>query len=376
MSDERTCPAWVLGRVRTGISNDIITSMRPLLQPNNPFRIFFISALISIGSLAGVWYFLGARGAFLTFVLILVEITFSFDNAIINARILATMNRFWQKMFITVGILIAVFGMRLVFPIALVMLTTGLGAGHVIDLALHNPTQYAHELDRAHPLISSFGGMFLLMLSLAFLFDPSRKIRWINIIERPLQTLGKWWVYTLVSLGVLLVVTVAPWNTHPRDTLIAGMLGILLQLGLSKLNDFFTAAQKHKAKTANPMVAGLMAFLYLQILDASFSFDGVLGAFAVTQDVVLIAIGLGVGALWVRSLTLFMVRRSVLHAYRYLEHGAHYTIGILAFVLLGGLFADIPEMIAGLAGIAIVLAAVIDSIAATKADKGAHAHTS
>lgn len=347
--------------------------MRQALQANHPFRIFFISAFISIGSLAGVWQFLGPQATFITLVLILVEITFSFDNAIINARVLATMNRFWQQMFITVGMLIAVFGMRLVFPIILVMITTGLGAGHVIDLALNHADEYAHELERAHPLISSFGGMFLLMLSLAFLFDPGRKVRWLNVIERPLQRIGKWWIYTLIAVAILLIVAAIPWNEHPRETIIAGSIGIVLQLGLSKLNDFFTTSQEHKAKKANPMMAGFMGFMYLQVLDASFSFDGVLGAFAVTQDVILIAIGLGVGALWVRSLTLFMVRRSVLHAYRYLEHGAHYTIGILAFVLLGGLFFDIPEVVAGLAGIAIVTAAVINSIAATRADKAAHA---
>ena len=344
-------------------------------QPRHPLRIFFISGLISIGSLVGVWYTLGSKAALLTLVLMLVEVTFSFDNAIINARILSTMSRFWQKMFITVGMLIAVFGMRLVFPIVLVMITTGLGASHVIDLAMNHPAEYARELKRAYPLIASFGGMFLLMLCLAFLFDPGRNTRWINVIERPLQRLGKWWIYTLIAIVGLVVIVLLPWNHHPKDTLIAGLLGIALQLGLSKLNDFFTASQEQSAKSSkkSSAMAGFMAFMYLQILDASFSFDGVLGAFAITQDVILIAIGLGVGALWVRSLTLFMVERSVLHAYRYLEHGAHYTIGVLAFVLLAGLFFDIPEVIAGVAGIAIVAAAIMNSISARNAEKASHA---
>lgn len=342
--------------------------MSTVLHPHHPFRIFFISGFISIGSLVAVWYYLGPHAAFITLVLMLVEITFSFDNAIINARILATMNRFWQQMFITIGMLIAVFGMRLVFPIILVMITTGLGANHVIDLALNHPDEYAHELEKAHPLIASFGGMFLLMLALAFFFDPGRKVRWLDVIERPLQRLGKWWIYTSIAAGLLLVIAALPWNQHPRETLIAGGLGIILQLALNKLNDFFTTSQEETAKTANPMLAGFMAFLYLQILDASFSFDGVLGAFAVTTDVILIAIGLGVGALWVRSLTLFMVKRRTLHAYRYLEHGAHYTIAILGLVLILGLFFNIPEVIAGLAGIGIVTMAVLNSITAAKAD--------
>ena len=347
--------------------------MQPTLHPDHPFRIFFISALISIGSMVGVWYFFGLQAAFLTLVLMLVEVTFSFDNAIINARVLATMSRFWQQMFITVGLVIAVFGMRLVFPIVLVMITTGLGAGHVIDLAFNHPDQYSHELERAHPLISSFGGMFLLMLGLAFFFDPGRKVNWINIIERPLQRLGRWWIYTGIAAIILVVLASLPWNAHPRDTLVAGGIGILVQLALSKFNDFFTLSQQ-KAKNASSMMAGLSAFLYLMVLDSSFSFDGVLGAFAITSDVILIAIGLGVGALWVRSLTLFMVKRKVLGAYRFLEHGAHYTIVILSFVLLGGLFFRIPELVAGLSGILIVAASIMSSVAENKADARAAAH--
>lgn len=340
------------------------------LHSHHPFRIFFVSALITLLSIAGVWFGLGAHAVFIACVLIIIEVMFSFDNAIVNARVLMTMSRFWQTMFLTIGVLIAVFGMRLVFPILLVMITTGLGAGHVVNLALNNPDLYSAELVKAHPLISSFGGMFLLMLALAFFFDPGRKILWINVLERPLQRIGKWWIYTFIASIVLIMLAMLPWNHHPRETLIAGALGIVIQLGLSKLNDFFTTSQETRAKKSSSAMAGFMAFMYLQVLDASFSFDGVLGAFAVTQDVILIAVGLGIGALWVRSITIFMVRRHTLGAYRYLEHGAHYTILILAFVLLGGLFFNIPELIAGLAGISIVTASIMSSISESKADAG------
>lgn len=336
------------------------------LHPNHPFRIFFISGFISIASLVGVAVFLGWKAAFLTFVLMLVEITFSFDNAIINAKILAKMSHFWQQMFMTIGILIAVFGMRLVFPIVLVMLTTGLGAGSVIDLALNKPDMYSAELDKAHPLIASFGGMFLLMLCLNFFFNAA-KANWIDVIERPLQRLGAWWIYSGICALLLVFVTVLPWNHHPEDTLTAGIIGIIVYLVINKLADAFGHSQDTKSTVLKQTgLAGLMSFLYLQVLDASFSFDGVIGAFAVTSDVILIAIGLGVGAIWVRSLTLFMVKRRVLHAYRFLEHGAHYTIGVLALVLLSGLFFDIPEAIAGIAGLIIVGASIASSIAASK----------
>ena len=336
------------------------------LQPNHPLRIFFISGLITIACLVGVGTWLGLDALFLTFVLILIEVTFSFDNAIINARILATMSRFWQQMFMTVGILIAVFGMRLVFPIVLVMATTGLGATNVVDLALHHPDQYAAQLTQAHPYIAAFGGMFLLMLCFAFFFDPGRKVLWVNIIERPLQKVGRWWVYTTISLTILGVITIAPWNHHAQETLVAGAIGVGLYLLLHILTSLFGEREITSSPRKTTALAGFFAFLYLQVLDASFSFDGVIGAFAVTQDVILIAIGLGIGALWVRSLTLLMVRRNTLGVYRYLEHGAHYTIGVLAMVLLAGLFVDIPEVFAGVAGILIVGSSVVSSIAASR----------
>lgn len=348
--------------------------MSSLLHSHSPFRIFAISGTITLAALVAVYHYLGPTAAGITLVLMLIEITFSFENAIINARVLATMTRFWQQIFMTIGILIAVFGMRVIFPIVVVMLTAGLGWNEVIQLALNDPDRYAHELEAAHPSISSFGGMFLLMLALHFFFDPSRKIRWIHIIERPLQSIGRWWLYAAVSASVLIVLAALPYNTHPLETLTAGSLGILTYLVIHGLAELFMrqhqkneemAAKRTAMKKAG--AAGFMSFLYLEVLDASFSFDGVIGAFAVTQDVVLIAVGLGVGALWVRSLTLFMVRRQTLHAYRFLEHGAHYTIAVLATVLLVGLFQDIPEVIAGVVGISIISASIYSSIQARKA---------
>lgn len=345
--------------------------MSGVLHSHHPFRIFFVSGFISIAALVCVAWFLGPQAAFLTLILMLVEITFSFDNAIINAKILAGMSKFWQQMFMTVGILIAVFGMRIVFPIVLVMITTGLGAGSVLNLALNDPAAYSNELHKAHPLIASFGGMFLLMLCLNFFFDPAREVRWIDVIEKPMQRLGKWWIYTGICLLLLLLIAVLPFNHHPQETLVAGVIGIVVYLAISKLSDLFTKSQEQKSAVLKQTGwAGLVSFLYLQVLDASFSFDGVIGAFAVTTDVVLIAIGLGVGALWVRSFTLFMVRRRTLHAYRYLEHGAHYTIGILALVLLGGLFVEVPEAIAGVAGLLVVGASIASSVTARR--RGEH----
>lgn len=346
--------------------------MRQLLHADHPFRIFIISASLTALAVGLTYYYMGLQAMFIMLVLIAVEVTFSFDNAIINARVLMTMSRFWQQMFITVGMLIAVFGMRLVFPILVVMATAGLPWGEVVNLALNEPEKYSEELNDAHVSIASFGGMFLLMLCLHFFFDASRKIRWIDLIERPMQHIGKWWLYGVVSFIVLIVLSLLPLNAHPLETFIAGASGIVTYLVVHGLAELF--AHKQETDNAGKMVqragmAGFMSFLYLEVLDASFSFDGVIGAFAVTKDVVLIAIGLGVGALWVRSLTIFMVRRHILGAYRYLEHGAHYTIGMLSIVLLAGIFLHVEEFIAGIIGLAIIIASIVSSVSKSRREK-------
>jgi hypothetical protein len=347
--------------------------MYALFHSHSPFRIFAVSGTLTVAVLVAVYVYLGFAAALTTLLLMLIEITFSFDNAIINARVLATMSAFWRRMFITVGMLVAVFGMRIVFPVLIVMLTSGLPWGDVIGMALNQPDEYAHHLHAAHTGIAAFGGMFLLMLCFHFFFDPHRDVRWIHRIEKPLQDIGTWWLYTLIATIILAVVTFLPFNHQPVDTLIAGLAGIGTYLLIHAFTTVFTKQHEKHEKAHGAVlktgVAGLMGFIYLEVLDASFSFDGVIGAFAVTNDVVLIAAGLGVGALWVRSLTIFMVRRKVLSAYRYLEHGAHYTIGILALILLAGLFLNIPEVVAGLLGLVVIGLSIASSIEASKKEK-------
>jgi hypothetical protein len=335
------------------------------------FRSFGGSIIVSILAIIFVYAFLGWQAALVTLALMIIEVTFSFDNAIVNAKVLNTMSPFWQHIFMTIGILIAVFGMRIVFPIVVVMASAGLGWGRVLDLALHHPEEYAAALQGAHASIASFGGMFLMMLALHFLFDKSRTRHWIDFIERPMQRVGRWWMPAAVSVAVLALVTLLPSNHHQHETLVAGSVGIAAYLLLSGMSAFFTRHHEEAEKRAGKKLlktgmAGFSAFLYLEVLDASFSLDGVIGAFAVTQNVILIAVGLGVGAVWVRSMTLYMVRHKVLHAYRYIEHGAHYTIGILSVILLLGLFFHIPEVITGGFGVLVIAASVIASKRAEK----------
>ncbi|MBX6334177.1 DUF475 domain-containing protein [Candidatus Saccharibacteria bacterium] len=336
--------------------------MEKYLHVRSPLRIFTVSALVTIGSILWALFDWGLSAMFVVMVLIAVEVAFSFDNAIVNAKVLKQMSKFWQTIFLTVGVAIAVFGMRLVFPIILVTLTAGLSWSEVINLALNNPDEYSHKLEEAHVVLSAFGGGFLLMLALHFFFDGKREVLWYKRLERRLQQFAYWWVPACVALSVIALAAAMPFNHEPRETLVAGILGVLTYSVIHGASEYFSAVQKRKlGNAARVGLAGFISFLYLEVLDASFSFDGVLGAFAVTKDVILIAIGLGVGALWVRSLTVYMVRRGTLDSYKYIEHGAHYTITVLACVLILSIFINVPEVIAGLAGLGIIGSSIIAS---------------
>ena len=135
-------------------------------------------------------------------ILSVLEISLSFDNAVVNAGILKKMNAFWQKIFLTIGILIAVFGMRLVFPVVIVAISARLGPIEAVDLALSDKDQYQQLVTDAHPAIAAFGGMFLLMIFLDFIFED-RDIKWLGWLERPLAKLGK---VDMLSVCIALIV--------------------------------------------------------------------------------------------------------------------------------------------------------------------------
>ncbi|MDL2363119.1 MAG: DUF475 domain-containing protein [Patescibacteria group bacterium] len=333
-------------------------------------RYFGTSITLTVLSviLAGVLF--GPGAAITTIILIAIEIAFSFDNAVINAKILARLSKVWQQLFLTIGMVIAIVGMRFVFPILIVMVTADLSWGTVIDDALHHPKVYGEHLEDAHTAISSFGGAFLLTLTLYFLFDEHRKEVWLDRIERPLQRVksGVWLPPLLVSL---LIVALALFeHGGERSTILrAGLAGAIsyaaIHLFIEALGRISGNGDAKESTSNNKAMytgwGAFLAFMYLQILDASFSFDGVLGAFAITDKIVLIALGLGVGAIWVRSLTVYMVRKGTLDAYKYLEHGAHYAILVLSLALLGAIYIEVPDAITGAVGLGIIWASYMAS---------------
>jgi hypothetical protein len=299
-------------------------------------------------------------------VLIAIEIAFSFDNAIINAKVLDRLSRLWQQLFLTIGMVFAIVGVRFIFPILIVMVTANLSWGTVINDALHHPKTYGEHLAEAHAAISAFGGAFLLVLTFYFLFDDARKVLWIKEIESALQKVGGnvWLPPFLVTVIVAIVAALAG---HESATVLkAGLAGVVSYTAIYLFIEWLgrLAPKENKIYTGWP---AFLAFMYLQILDASFSFDGVLGAFAITDKVLLIALGLGVGAIWVRSLTVFLVRKGTLADYIYLEHGAHYAILVLSAALLLSIFIEVPDAITGIVGIGVIGASYLSSREALRA---------
>jgi len=322
---------------------------------------FGVSFGLTLAALGYVLFAMGPGSALVMLVLAAIELAFSFDNAVINAKVLGLMSPLWQKLFLSVGILIAIFGVRLILPVLVVGLTAHLPAARVAGLALHDPRRYAAELEAAHPAITAFGGAFLLMLTLHF-FLASRDVQWLKRIERPLSRLASWWLPIAGTAAALLVLALLPANTHRATTLTAGFAGLLSYAainGLIELIGYLFGGDTGRAKRIG--WAAFASFMYLELLDASLSFDGVIGAFAITSEVVLIALGLGVGAVWVRSLTVYMVRRRTLDTYKYLEHGAHYAIGVLAVTMLLDTLVTVPDLLPGVLCLGIVAAAIITS---------------
>ncbi|CAM5463343.1 DUF475 domain-containing protein [Streptomyces fumanus] len=350
-------------------------------------------AVTALGLVAAVFY--GGWTAFgIVAILSVLEISLSFDNAVVNAGILKKMNAFWQKIFLTVGILIAVFGMRLIFPVVIVAISAQLGPIEAVDLALTDKDRYQELVTDAHPAIAAFGGMFLLMIFLDFIFED-RDIKWLGWLERPLSRLGKVDMLSACIALIVLLIAAMTFATHAHQhggahvdkaqtVLIAGIAGLITYMIVGGLSGHFEAKleeeeereheeEEQAARTGKPKSAVKLAgkaaffmFLYLEVLDASFSFDGVIGAFAITNDIVLMALGLGIGAMYVRSLTVYLVRQGTLDDYVYLEHGAHYAIGALAVILLVTIQYQINEIVTGLIGVVLIGASFWSSVRRNK----------
>ncbi len=288
-------------------------------------------------------------------VLSVLEISLSFDNAVVNASVLKEMDEVWQKRFLTWGIAFAVFGMRIVFPLAIVAIAAGLGPMETIRLSLNDPAEYERIVSSAHVGIAGFGGAFLAMVGLKFFFDMDKDVHWIRTIETQLT---KFAALPAAEIALLLL---AMWGISsllsPADALtflVAGILGLVTFIGVEGINKILELKEEAAKLQGAVVRSGLGGFLYLNVLDASFSFDGVIGAFALSNNMIVIALGLSIGAMFVRSMTIHLVKQGTLAAYRFLEHGAFWAIIVLGAIMLLSAKFHIPETITGLIGAILI----------------------
>lgn len=325
-------------------------------------KYFWFSLSVTLVGLVSIFLFGGPAALFITLLLILLEVTLSFDNAVVNARVLQKMTPEWQRRFLTWGILIAVFGTRFVLPILIVSIVTWASPWAITQMALFDPAHYGELLEGAKHAIHAFGATFLLLVALKYFLDTNKKLHWIQAIEEHLSKWGR--IEALEIVLALLAVTGIAFLVPPEvqgTVMIAGVFGVVLFIVMQGITSAFSIEAKETASHS------LALFAYLEVLDASFSLDGVIGAFALTSSIPIIAVGLGIGAFFVRSLTIYMVREKTLDTLRYLEHGAHWAIFGLAISMLVSMLTDVPEAVTGTIGVIFVIAAYYSSLGKKKA---------
>lgn len=325
------------------------------------FSLFFTAICLGLAA----WYGFASTGTlggmaqilWIVFVLSILEVSLSFDNAVVNASVLKEMDEVWQKRFLTWGIAFAVFGMRIVFPVAIVAIAASVGPIEAVRLSLNDPAEYERLVESAHVGIAGFGGAFLAMVGLKFFFDHDKDVHWIGAVERQLS---KFAALPAAEIALLLLVM---WGIssllEPAEALtflVAGMLGLVTFIAVEGINTILEISEEKKRLAGAAVRSGLGGFLYLNVLDASFSFDGVIGAFALSNNMVVIALGLSIGAMFVRSMTIHLVRQGTLAQYRFLEHGAFWAIITLGAIMLASASEalHIPETITGIIGAVLI----------------------
>lgn len=322
------------------------------------FKWAFIVTLVGLilGAWLG-WQTTGTLGGmatvfFICAVLAVLEISLSFDNAIVNANKLKDMTPVWQHRFLTWGIVIAVFGMRIIFPLLIVVIAAGIGPIDALFLAAREPAEYARIMHEAHLPIAAFGGTFLMMVGLTYFFDHEKDVHWIEMIEKYMARSATIKGIEIAFVLLLILLFSRLLQGEAAITFVySAIYGLLTFLAVEVLGGLLDQSQKTMSEAAK---GGLGAFIYLEVLDASFSFDGVIGAFALSQNLFVIAIGLGIGAMYVRSMTIMLVEKGTLAEYRYLEHGAFYAILILSVIMYCQTLVHIPEVITGLGGAGLI----------------------
>jgi uncharacterized protein len=270
--------------------------------------------------------------------LIVFEVVNSVDNAIVNASVLKTMSMLWRKRFLLIGIITSVFLVRFILPLLIVWISVPNISGADLFLAFTGQSTIAAEaIEAQKPLILMFGGVFLLFLYFHWLFLEKKEPLF---IERFIKEKHGVWFFAFAAIILVLVMYLARANSMMMLAAAIGSDTFFILYGLKQ-----TAEESERNLVSG---AGTMSdaskFLYLEVLDMTFSFDGVIGAFAFTINLILILIGIGVGAMVVRELTIRGI--DTIAKYKYLKNGALTSIGFLGlFMIVEAFGIEMPSVV-------------------------------
>jgi hypothetical protein len=259
--------------------------------------------------------------------LIVFEIVNSVNNAIINAYVLKTMSEKWRKIFLFWGILFAVFVVRGILPFLVVWLSAPqVGLANAFTAIFSGDPQVMQAIDAGRPLILIAAGVFLILLYLHWLFLEEKSPLFVpDKLMKPHY--GIWFF----AFAALILVALLYFARHSPMMMLSAAIGNAVFFIIYGFQEQAQKQEEYLKKNATGL-GDLSKLLYLEVLDASFSFDGVLGAFAFTASVPLILIGNGIGALVVREFTIKSVDQVV--RYRYLKNGAMTATGILGLLII------------------------------------------
>ncbi|MDE2079135.1 MAG: DUF475 domain-containing protein [Patescibacteria group bacterium] len=328
-------------------------------------RFFIIPAALALAIFIIVFFWSGTAALLTVAVLSVLEVTLSFDNAVVNAKVLEHMTRAWRRRFLTWGILISVVGTRLILPIILVALTAWESPLLITKLAFTDAAAYAALLQGARFALDAFGGAFLAMISLRYFFDSGKRVHWIRGIEMRLARLGDIEaIEIIIVLALLTGVSVCAAPTARVAVAVAGFFGIALSLALGSVMRYLS---RDGRASGTGQSVGL--FAYLEVLDTAFSFDGVVGAFALTFSIPLIVLGLGIGAYFVRSLTVYLTEEGILSSLVFIENGAYWAIFGLSLAMFASILAEVPEIVTGGIGLFFMLTSYYSSLKLQRAER-------
>jgi hypothetical protein len=259
------------------------------------------------------------------FGLCIFEIISSVDNAVVNAHILKNLPEKYRKIFLLWGLLFAVFVVRGLLPFFIVwMANPDLGITQVVTATFSNSPQVKEYIEMSKPLLLLGGGVYLLLVFLSWLFLEEKKYAF--LVEGFIHRQGAWF-YAFASIITTAIIYFS-LKVNPA-------LALASTIGVSAFfitDGFKKNAESQEKKLMSTAMSAWSKILYLEILDASFSIDGVIGAFAFTVSVPLIILGNGLGAFIVREFTVRGI--NLIAKYEYLKNGAMYAIGVLGGIMI------------------------------------------